>query len=513
MTPPRIADLVTEGALRHAERPAIRQGDRVVDYRALAHEVATAASWLEGVGVGPADRVLIVAENDVEALVLLFAAGRREAWPVLATAKLAAAEIDAICAHCEPRLALYATGSSDEAAAHAARRGAHPVEIGSSRGVRVERFAGGPTREAAPDGPAADVAVMLYTSGTTGAPRAAMLTHSNLLFLARTQSLARRYAPSDRVYVALPFAYAGALASIALSTLAAGGCLVLEPRFDPARLALLVRDDGITVVPGVPALHVKFAHWAREHDGAFAASRVRMVTSASSPLDAAVKADVEALFGLPLQNGYGLTETTAVVCQTRLDERRADTSVGRALPGVRVRFADARGADVPAGELGEILVQGPNVFVGYFRDPAATRAAFTADGWLRTGDLGRIDASGDVFVTGRLKDMIKRSGYTVVPAEVEAALQAHPATARCAVVGRPRGADEEVVAFVELKEGTSLAETSLRAFLARRLAAHKRPGVLRFVAQLPSLPNGKPDRRTLGRIAREDRDPPGVTAA
>ena len=497
---PSIVDVVTEGAARFPLRPALRHRARTLTYAALADAVRAGAAHLARLGLQAGDRALVVADNSMEAIVLTFAIARLEAWPVLVTARLGPAEVDAIAGHCEPRLALFASATSTAAADHAARRGARTSNVDALGLVHVERFAGDPVRESGPDG---GVAAMLYTSGTTGAPKAAILTHANVLFLARTQAVARRYSPDDRVYLALPIAYAGALASITMTTLVAGGCLHLEPHFVPAELARALRDDGITVVPGVPTLHVKFAEWVREHPHAFAAAHVRMVTCASSPLDAAVKADVEALYGLPLQNGYGLTETTAVVCQTSLDERRGDTSVGRPLPGVRIALADAAGQDVPAGETGEILVRGPNVFAGYFRDPEATRATFTPDGWFRTGDLGRRDAAGDVHMAGRLKDVIKHSGYTVYPADIEAALTVHPAAAMCAVVGRPHGADEQIVAFVQLREGASASPGDLLAFLAGRIADHKLPGVLRVVAQLPTLPSGKVDRTTVRRIARE----------
>jgi acyl-CoA synthetase (AMP-forming)/AMP-acid ligase II len=192
-------------------------------------------------------------------------------------------------------------------------------------------------------------------------------------------------------------------------------------------------------LPGVPALYVKLADWARAHPGEFAAPRLRLATCASSPLVPALKERVEALVGLPLQNGYGLTETTAVVCQTAIDEPRRDTAVGRPLPGVRVRLVDDAGAAVPQGEVGEIVVRGPNVFAGYFRNATATRATFTADGWFRTGDVGRFDEGGALHLAGRIKDVIKRSGYTVHATDVEAALLAHPAVALCAVVGRAHG--------------------------------------------------------------------------
>jgi acyl-CoA synthetase (AMP-forming)/AMP-acid ligase II len=498
--PPRIADVVSDGAVRFPDRIALLDGGRLLTYRDLARSVDAWSARLEALGVREADRVLVVAENDAAVVVLLFAISRLEAWPVLIHARLAPGEVDAIAAHAEPRLALYVAASSDSARSHAARRGASATPFEPLGVLHVERFAGDPAREPVPGRADDGVAAMLYTSGTTGAPKAAMLSHANVLFLARAQSAARRYRPDDRVYLALPIAYAGALASVTMSTLVAGGCLQVEQRYTPEDLARALRDDGVTVVPGVPSTHAYFAAWAEASPSAFAPCRARMVTCAAAPLDLSLKDRVEALYGLPLQNGYGLTETTAVVCQTNLDEWRHDTSVGRPLPGVRIRIADEAGGDVAAGESGEILVYGPNVFPGYFRDPEGTRAAFASDGGFRTGDLGRRDPAGDLFVTGRLKDLIKCGGFSVVPADVETALAAHPAVAMSVVVGRPLGASEAIMAFVQLREGADAGPAELREFLAGRLADHKRPAHLVVVARLPTLPNGKLDRAAVRRL-------------
>ena len=497
----RISDVVVRGAARFADRPALDDGARAITYAGLERRVAASATSLASLGVRAGDRVLVVGENGADVLVLLFAIGRLDAWPVLASARLGAGEIDGIARHAGPRVVLHLSSSSDAAAAHAARRGAVQRDVVPHGSLHLERPAGNPLPEPAPDRPGHGIAVLLYTSGTTGAPKAAMLTHANVLFLAQAQVLARRYDCDDRVWCALPLAYAGAIASITMSTLLAGGCLHLARRFEPGELARALREDRITVVPGVPSLHARVVEWARANPRSFAAPHVRMVTSASSPLDTVVKAGVEALYGLPLQNGYGLTETTAVVCQTALAERRGDTAVGKPLPGVRVRVADASGDEVEQGAIGEILVRGPNVFAGYYRDAEATRAAFTSDGWFRTGDLGREDERGDLHIAGRRKELIKHSGYTVYPADVEGALIAHPAVATCAVVGRPHGADEEIVAFVELGEGAVATPRELLDFLAARIAGHELPAVLRIVAALPALPSGKPDRATMRRLA------------
>jgi acyl-coenzyme A synthetase/AMP-(fatty) acid ligase len=251
----------------------------------------------------------------------------------------------------------------------------------------------------------------------------------------------------------------------------------------------------------VPTLHLKLAEWVRERGSELVAPKLRMATSAASPLDARVKALAESLYRLPLQNGYGLTETSAIVCQTRLGTPLPTVSVGKPLPGVRLRIVDAGGATVRAGETGALQVDGPNLFRGYYRNDDATRAAFTDDGWFATGDLGYADERGEVFVAGRAKDLIKRSGYSVHPVAVEAVLNGHRGIAASSVVGRPQGADEEVVAFVQLAQGLRALPPDLRAFMAQRLAPYEIPAVVRVLAELPTLTNGKVDKVALRRLA------------
>ncbi len=499
----RIGDLVRRGAVRFAGRPAVFDGPLRWTYRDLLGAIEGARVALAGLGVGPGDRVLVVQENCAETIALLFAASELDAWPVIVSARLAAHEVDRILDHCRPQAALFLSRRSEAARAHAARSGAREGALGPLGAAQIWTPPTAPPRET-PD-PRVDrrVAAMIYTSGTTGAPKGAMLSHRNLLFIGRTQAAVRRYTPDDKLYCVLPIAHIGALSSILMGLFHAGGSLILDQRFSPAEIGRVLREEGVTILPGVPTSHVRFAEWARANPSLYAAPKLRMVTCASSPLDPAVKADVEAVYGLPLQNGYGLTETGAVVCQTSIDEPRRDTSVGKPLPGVEVRFADNEGRDVRAGEVGEILVRGPNVFLGYYRAPEATKAVFTADGWFRTGDLGYMDLSGDVFIAGRLKDIIKRSGYNVYPIDVETALNAHPSVAICAVIGRPRGADEEVVAFIQPREGVAVERDEVIAFLAQRLASYKLPNVLEVVPLLPVLHNGKVDKAVMRRMADE----------
>jgi long-chain acyl-CoA synthetase len=232
------------------------------------------------------------------------------------------------------------------------------------------------------------------------------------------------------------------------------------------------------------------------------APHLRYLYAGGSPLDPALKRTVEERFALPLHNGYGLTETSPTVSQTRLDAPRADTSVGPPIPGVEVRIVDIAERDVDAGAVGELWVRGPNVMRGYYRDPQATAAAITSEGWLRTGDLARQEADGALFIVGRSKDLIIRSGLNVYPSEVESVLNAHPAVAQSVVVGRQvADGNEEVVAFVELAAGHDADAAELAAHAAAQLAPYKRPSEIRVMTALPASPTGKVLRGQLKTLA------------
>jgi long-chain acyl-CoA synthetase len=498
----RIGDLLARSANRFPNRPALQAHRQSFTYRELADVVRATTQDLHRHGVEPGDRVLIVGTNGVRDVALLFALTALGAWPVPVSARIAAPQLDAIIRHCAPRLVLFVGAELDDAHRHALMRSAGRTAFAAFSDVWCERngATGAPEARAARDGD--DVAALIYTSGSTGTPKAAMLSHRNLVFIALTQHRLRRYTELDKTYCPLPISHIGAL-GILLCVTAAGACLYLAERFMPADLAAAIREANITVVPGLPPLHVKLLEWATVNPHAFDKGQVRLVTTSSSPLHEPVKRAVERLYGCPLQNAYGLTEATGVVFQVDVEQWRDDVSVGPPIPGVSVRIAGADGADVPPGKPGEILVRGPNVFVGYYRNAEATRAAFTADGWLHTGDLAYLDDGGAAFIAGRAKEMIKRSGYSILPTEIEAALNEHPGVALSAVVAGRRAVDEEVVAFVQLKQGSNAAPDELIVFLHGRVAPYELPGAVRLLASVPTLNNGKIDRVTLRQWASE----------
>jgi long-chain acyl-CoA synthetase len=505
--PRRISDIPR----LHSANPqteALRCGGRSWTFAQLAAAADAVARGLADAGVRGGDRVLIVGENSAALLAVLFGVAQLDAWAVIANARLSAREVDFIAAHCEPRRALFTADVSTEAAAHAARCGAFErLPIPGDGDVRMTACNAVCQPEPVHGDPARQVAALIYTSGTTGDPKAVMLTHRNLLFIARMSSTLRRLRPDDRVYAVLPLSHVYGLASVSLATLFGGACLELEARFTPqAMLAAVMDHGGVTMLQGVPSMYAKLVDFITTGDRAVRPPRLRACFAGGSPLDASLKADVERALGVTLHNGYGLTEASPTIAHTRLDAPRSDCSVGRVLPGVELRLVDPRDEhrrDVAAGEAGELWVRGPNVMLGYYKNDALTARTIDAAGWLNTGDLARRDSDGALFIVGRTKELIIRSGFNVYPPEVEAVLNSHPAVTHSAVVGRTVPGNEEVVAFVELRPHARATPAELAAYLRPLLAPYKQPAEIRIVPTLPVAANGKVLKHRLTDLARQ----------
>jgi acyl-CoA synthetase (AMP-forming)/AMP-acid ligase II len=496
--PVRISDIARRVAARTPDAPALVEAGRRLSYAGLVGQIDAYARLLRELGVRAGDRVMVVGENSVAQVALILACASIDAWAVNVNARLSGPELASIREHSGARRVIYTTAVSPEAAAHAAREGAHSCGTGLMAGPLNRACEPEPVE---PD--ASQVAALIYTTGTTGRPKGVMLTHRNLAFVAATSSTLRGLTPQDRAWGVLPVSHVYGLASVLLGTLYAGACLHLAPKFSAEAMLGAIEGDGLTIVQGVPAMYARLLELAggigRPLDSA-----LRFCYAGGSPLDPVLKRDVERLLGLPLHNGYGLTETAPTVSQTRLDAPRGDTSVGMPIPGVQVRVADARGDAVPTGEPGELWVMGPNVMKGYYREPHLSAAAMRPGGWLNTGDLARIEADGALFIVGRTKELIIRSGFNIYPLEVETVLNAHPSVTQSAVVGRAvDGGNEEVVAFVEPGPGAVLDLDELHGWLAARLAPYKRPSEIVVMARLPAAATGKVLKSELKALAQQ----------
>ncbi|SAK54628.1 AMP-binding domain-containing protein [Caballeronia glebae] len=498
--PARIDAIVSRGAKAHPDHIALHDDAHTLTYAQLDDAVDALATRLAVAGVRPGDRVMLIGENGVALVASLFAASRLDAWALIANARLSTVELDAIRAHARPRIALYTVETSDDAAHHAQRDGAR---VESLDATPIGAFALGKidaASEQEPHGLPSDeqCAALIYTTGTTGEPKGVMLSHRNLLFVAAVSSTLRRVVSSDRVYAVLPISHVFGLASMCLGSLYAGATLRLAARFDAGRAGRVLSDERMTIFQGVPAMHAKLIDHFTPRGGLNAPS-LRFVYCGGSPLDMSLKTAAEAFYGVPLHNGYGMTESSPTVSNTLLDAPARDSSVGPLIPGVEARIvplAHQGGADDP----GELWVRGPNVMLGYYRDAAQTAATVTEDGWLKTGDLARFE-SGNLYIVGRSKEFIIRSGFNVYPAEVEQAFNSHPAVLHSAVIGRSVQGNEDVLAFVELRRDCAANERELAEWVGERLAPYKRPSSIRILDALPVSASGKVLKHRLGRLA------------
>lgn len=504
--PARVTDCLTQRALTAPASNAVRdQHGRQLTYQELADAVQQAALQLRQLGVQPRDRVVLVNENCVPLLILVLALSKLDAWPVVVNARMAADEIERIRVHCEPRLVVYLLDSAaardhwrqllaevdcQERELAGACLGVRALPVSAAIDVSGDEYR--------------DVFTLIYTTGTTGAPKGVMLTHRNALYVAAVSGALRGLRSDDRIYLVLPVSHIFGLSAVFLAALYAGAELVVADRFDAAETLRIITEDGVTGLFGVPTMYARLVehlrsdpeHLPRQPGQPLAALRFMYVGGA--PLDPTIKQQTEAAFGLPLLNGYGMTESSPTLCQVRYNEPLAHCGVGRPLPGLEVRILDPEGRPVEPGDTGELHVRGPNIMLGYFRNPGATAEVISADGYLNTGDLVRQDTDGNLHLVGRSKELIIHSGFNVYPPEVEAVIARHPEVLMCAVVGEAIAGNEQVVAWVQPIRGSTLNEAELAAFLKPLLAPYKRPARIIMTEALPTAPSGKVLKHRLG---------------
>ena len=340
-------------------------------------------------------------------------------------------------------------------------------------------------------------ALYLYTSGTTGRPKGVVLTHENLAHNAKSCQRAGEFDRRDSFLCLLPFFHTYAITGTILLPLLSGCKMVLVDRFQPAKVLGLIQEHSISVFLAIPSMYRVMA----ASEGDFNVSSVRFPISGGEPLPAVVAEAFEKRFGVPIFEGYGQTEAAPVVTLNVPGARKVGT-IGRPLPGVEVSIWNDQKQPVAVGEDGEIMVRGANVMQGYHRLPEETAKTIT-DGWLHTGDLGRMDSDGFVTITGRKKDLIISAGENIYPREIEEVLALHPKVKEAAVIGvKDEVRGEAPKAFVIVREGMTLEEKELRTFCRENMASYKVPRYFELVADFPRTPTGKVLKRLLPTEAR-----------
>ena len=482
------------------ERIALISRNRTMSYDELGDQTARVRGGLAGLGVGDGDRVAVVCGNGHPFVIAYFAALGLGAVVVPLNPASPAPELGRQLAAVQPVVAII------DRSAMANWRNLDPASRASVRTViSVDGDAGDDSVSieellTADPLPVANVgadhlAVLMFTSGTAGASRAAMLTHGNLLSnIEQAKSTADRISADDVVYGVIPAYHIFGLNVVIGLSLSAGATVLLVQRFDPLTALESIRARKVTVIPGSPAVWVAFAHFDEAPADAF--EGVKLALSGAAKLPVPVAQRMLERFGLAIAEGYGLTEASPIVTSSA-GMPPVFGSVGRVLSGVELRIVDD-GDDALVGDSGEIWVRGPNVFAGYLDDPEATARVLTGDGWLRTGDIATCDSTGLVYLVDRAKDLIIVSGFNVYPAEVEEVLAEHPAVAEVGVVGVPHPhTGEAVKGFVVLVPGASVDEDALIDHARNHLARYKCPTKVVFVDELPRNANGKLVRRDL----------------
>jgi long-chain acyl-CoA synthetase len=475
-------------ARQRADGTALRLDADELTYAELDEASARMASVLRLRGLRAGDRVGIVLPNVPHFAVVYYGVLRAGGVVVPMNVLLKQREVGFHLSDSEAALVIAMHGMDEAAQAAAAEVGAECLVV--EPGAFERMLSGVESTNGIAERAGRDTAVILYTSGTTGKPKGAELTHANLRHNVEAVLKLFSIEAGETIVGALPLFHSFGQTCTLNAAIAAGACLALIPRFDPARALELIADRRVALFAGVPTMYAALLHH-RDRER-FDVSSLRLCVSGGAALPVELLRAFEEAFGCIILEGYGLSETSPVACFNHPDRERKPGSIGTPIAGVEMRVVDDARSEVARGGVGEIAIRGHNVMKGYWRRPEATAEAIDADGWFYTGDIGRVDTDGCYFIVDRKKELIIRGGYNVYPREIEEVLYEHPAVLEAAVVGLPHAElGEEVGAAVALRAGAEIGERELREFVKGQVAAYKYPRHLWFVDELPKGPTGK----------------------
>jgi long-chain acyl-CoA synthetase len=482
-----LASVLTDSAERDPDHVALRLDDMEVSYGLLDEGSARLAAVLADRGLKPGDRVGIMLPNVPYFGVCYYGVLRAGGVVVPMNVLLKRREVAFYLGDSGAELMFAWEGFADDANAGAQEAGAECIVV--KPGEFEKLLAGVEPRREVVDRAPDDTAVILYTSGTTGTPKGAELTHANLKTNCEITRDMFGIGGDVVTLGALPLFHSFGQTCGMNATLAAGGTLSLIPRFDPGKALEIIERDRVNLFQGVPTMYSALLH----HEGheKFDTATLELCVSGGSAMPVELMRSFEEAFGCKILEGYGLSESSPVASFNRPDRERKPGSIGIPIEGVEMKVVDDDGNEVPQGEVGEIVIRGHNVMKGYWNKPDETGETLI-DGWLHTGDIAKIDEDGYFFIVDRKKDLIIRGGYNVYPREIEEVLYEHPAVREAAVIGvKDDNLGEEVGAAVALKDGEEASAQELRDFVKEQVAAYKYPRRVWFVDDLPKGPTGK----------------------
>lgn len=475
-----------------ANAPAIRAPGRpALSYAGLRDLAAATIARLNGIGIGRNDRVAIVLPNGPEMAAAFIAIGAGATTAPLNPA-YRADEFNFYLTDLKAKALVVQKGVATEARDVAAKLGVAVLELVPGDHAGSFTLEGGSPAKASQPGAAeaGDIALVLHTSGTTARPKIVPLSQANICASARHIGATLALSPADACLNIMPLFHIHGLIAAVLSSLGAGGAVICTPGFDALRFFRLLDEERPSWYTAVPTMHQTILTRADRNAEIIERAKLRFIRSSSASLPGPVMEQLEAVFGCPLVESYGMTEASHQMASNPLAGPRKPGSVGQAA-GPEVAIMDDDGTILPQGEIGEVVIRGPNVTAGYEANPDANAKAFT-HGWFRTGDQGAFDAEGFLTLTGRLKELINRGGEKVSPLEVDGVLSAHPAVAQALTFAMPHAKlGEEVAAAVVLREGAACTERELRDFAAQQLADFKVPRKVVFLPEIPKGATGK----------------------
>jgi long-chain acyl-CoA synthetase len=492
-----LSSLLEETTAGHPDHPAIEMDNLVLTFSQLRDAAGRMSTLLASLGVEPGDRVGLMLPNIPAFPIAFYGAQAAGAIVVPMNPLLKEREVSYYLGDSGAKVLVAWHDFAGEAAKGAADAGAQMItaETPDLAGL-LEPMSSAHGMAPGIDRQDDDDAVILYTSGTTGRPKGAELTHAGLTLNATiTARTLINAGPGDVIMGCLPLFHVFGLTCGLNATVATAATLTLLPRFDPAKALDIIQRDKVTIFEGVPTMYAAMLHLPDADPAKTATLRVCVSGGASLPVE--ILRGFEEKFGCVILEGYGLSETSPVASFNHPDQVRKPGSIGTPIEGVQMRLIDDNWQTVPEGEIGEIAIRGHNVMKGYWNKPEATAEVMEGGGgWFRTGDMARVDSDGYYYIVDRKKDLIIRGGYNVYPREIEEVMHEHPAVAEVAVIGMPHPElGEEVGAAVALKPGASATPEELRTFARDRVAAYKYPRRVWLVDSLPKGPTGKILRR------------------
>ncbi|MGH2714265.1 MAG: long-chain-fatty-acid--CoA ligase [Thermoleophilaceae bacterium] len=484
-----LATILTDTAAKHGDRTAFKLDDVELSYAVLDGSSARIAALPKAKGLEPGDRVGLMMPNVPYFPAIYYAILRAGCIVVPINVLLKGREVAFYLSDPGAKLMFAWHDFAEAAQTGAGEAGAEVILVkpGEFEQLVMEHEPVDGVAESS----AEDTAVILYTSGTTGKPKGAELTHANLRRNCTVASnTLGEFTDDDVLLGALPLFHTFGQTCTMNCAVSAGACVTMLPRFDPEKALEIVQRDRVTVFQGVPTMYNAMLH--AEGAGSADTSTLRLCMSGGAAIPVELIRAFEDKFGCAILEGYGLSETSPVASFNHPDKERKPGSIGTPIEGVEMQAWDDDGNEVPQGEVGEIVIRGHNVMKGYWGRPEATEEAITEDGWFRTGDMAKLDEDGYFFIVDRKKDLIIRGGYNVYPREIEEVLYEHPAIQEAAVLGVPdESLGEEVGAAVVLKKGESLDADEIKAYVKEQVAAYKYPRRVWFEDELPKGPTGK----------------------